>query len=105
MVTASRSSNPISSIWRWGQRRHAIGRYLKVLPRRLREDYGHRGPYTPTQIEACIVRHRISSLRYVDFALALFCDPAHLRQLQREDGGTDFEAVRQQLGSDYFGGR
>jgi len=41
-----------SLFWRRCTRERVVGRYLKILPRHLRHDYGHRGPYTPAQVEA-----------------------------------------------------
>jgi hypothetical protein len=105
MVLAPRSPDPISRLWQWSQRRRAIRRFLRVLPRRLLEDYGHQGPYTPLQIEATIRRHKVSSPRYADYAAALFCDADQLRQIQTNDvRSPDYGALREELAGPYFGG-
>ena len=105
MVKPNRSADPISRICHWTQRRRAIKRYLTILPRRLNQDYGHRGPYTPMRIEASIARHKISSPGYADFAVALFCDPAQLKDFRREDGrDPNHEAIRWELSGEYFDG-
>ena len=99
------STNPFSRLWELARRRRTIGRYLKLLPRCLIEDYGHRGPYTPGQVLTSIRRHKISSSRYAEYAVALFCEPAQLRQLQQNDStAPDYAARRRDLGQAYFGG-
>jgi hypothetical protein len=47
------------------RKRSAIRRYLSVLPSRLVDDYGHRGPYTTVQVLASIRRAKLS-LEFAD---------------------------------------
>lgn len=80
-------------------------RYLKVLPRQLFKDYGHKGPYTPSQIDSSLERAGLASTRFVPYAIALFCNPAELRRLQDENGlACDYADVRRELSNAYFGG-
>ena len=105
MAPLARISNPISRLWRWSQRNRAIGRYLRILPSRLYEDYGHCGPYTPGQVKTTVRRYKVSSPRYTEYAVVLFCDPIQLRHLQRENNQkSDYGALRSELGGAYFGG-
>lgn len=105
MTSAPHSSNLLFRLWHWSQKRRAVGRYIKILPRRLFEDYGHRGPYTPTQVEATIRRHKVSTSRYSDYAVALFCDRTRLKQFQSEDNrATGYDAIRRDLADTYFFG-
>jgi hypothetical protein len=105
MVLLPRSSDPISRVWRQFQRHRAIRRYLKILPSRLFKDYGHRGPFTPAQVEAANRRYKISSPQYEEYAIALFSDPDQLRQTNPGDvWGPNYEAVRGDLATSYFGG-
>jgi hypothetical protein len=87
------------------RKRQAVGRYLKILPRHLYQDYGHRGPYTPEQIEASICRHRVSSDLFAAYAVVLFSDPELIKRLTRDTGESwDIDALRTELGGIYFGG-
>jgi hypothetical protein len=83
----------------------AIRRYLTVLPGRLRQDYGHRGPFTPRQVRATVARHRLSSERHLAYAIALFCDAEALARFRRErgddPGGTD---PRREIADRFFQG-
>jgi len=89
----------------WIGKRRAIRRYLRVLPRRLWEDYGHQGPYTPAQVETSIRRHKVSSPRYAPFAVALFCDATHSPRSGTEDRrAPNHDALRRELAWTYFGG-
>ncbi len=97
--------NPIERLWRWRQRRQAIRRYLRRLPRLLLEDFGHRGPYNRDQVLACIRRHKVSSPEYAEYAVALFCDAVALGDLQRQgDLYPDHAGLRRELSETYFGG-
>lgn len=79
-------------------RRRSVRRYLRLLPRRLREDYGHIGPFTPEQVAATIRRHRISGPRYISYAQALFCDPKTLAEIRPTvDFGLSFQDLRREI--------
>ncbi len=94
----------IRQLWHWGRHR-AIRRYLRILPRRLFEDYGHRGPYTPAQVNASILRYKVSSPRYSDYAIALFCDRDRLHRVNNDDlRQENYESLRGDLADSYFGG-
>jgi hypothetical protein len=76
----------------WLHKRRAIRRYLRVLPFKLRDDYGHLGPYSPGQVQRTVERHKITGPRFLPYALAIFCDPGkvdagHLKELERLDLG------------------
>jgi hypothetical protein len=88
-------------IERW-LRRRAIRRYLTRLPRRLFEDYGHAGPYTPAQVEATLRRHKAGPLRHAAYAVAIFCDPK-LPSFD-PDHGPDYGAMRAEVGNAFFDG-
>lgn len=81
-----------------------LRKYLVVLPRKLLEDYGHGGPFTPKQIESTIERYMGWSVSFCPYAQAMFCDETALDNLQRETC-QDFRALRRELGGAYFGGR
>jgi len=105
MVLMSQTSDPVSRLWRRYRRHRAIRRFLKILPRRLFEDYGHRGPFTPAQVETTNRRYKVSSPEYDEYAVALFCDPDQLRQIKSADiKGSNYESVRDDLATSYFGG-
>jgi hypothetical protein len=84
-------------------KRHAIRRYMSRLPRRLFQDYGHAGPYTPAQIEATMRRHRIGPQRHAAYAVAIFCDPKRLPEFQ-PDHGPNYRALREEVGDAFFEG-
>ena len=87
------------------RRRLATRRFLTALPRRLRQDYGHRGPYTPEQVEATIRRHKVASLSFAHYAQAVFCDRESVEKLWRDCGrGYDYDEVRAAIGDAYFDG-
>jgi hypothetical protein len=99
------SQDPISRFLASMHKRRVVGRYLKILPRHLRHDYGHRGPYTPAQVEATIGRYAVSSRKYSAYAVAIFCDRDELQRLVSEGKGhPDYEALRTELSAYYFGG-
>lgn len=75
--------------------------YVKVLPARLRKDYGHRGPYTPDQIESTIRRHSVGHGRYVPYAIALFADGGALPPVWN---GTRLQDLRTEVSGAWFGG-
>ncbi len=85
------------------RKRGAVRRYLKALPRKLYQDYGHRGPYTPGQVESTLRRYKVSSPDCWPYALAIFCDQETLRQARREMG-PDHEALRREVAATCFGG-
>jgi hypothetical protein len=87
-------------------KRRTIRRYLTMLPGRLRQDYGHRGPFTPQQVRATIARHRISSERQLAYAIALFCDAEALIRFRRETGGDrgDGPDPRREIAERFFQG-
>ena len=92
----STSAGPVS---RWvyaARKRGAVQRYLRRLPKQLFDDYGHRGPYTPLQVEASIQRAKLSA-EFCAYAQAIFCDAAAL-----PTGRHDFRAIRRELGAAYF---
>lgn len=84
-------------------KRRAIRRYMSRLPRRLFEDYGHAGPYTPAQVEATMRRHRIGPLRHAAYAVAIFCDPKRLPEFQ-PDHGPNYSELRAEIGDAFFEG-
>lgn len=106
MATVLRSvRDTISRISSFLGKGRAIRRFLTVLPRRLLQDYGHRGPYTPAQVASTIRRWKISPPRYVAYALAIFCNRASLDQLDHERGRPhQYEDIRAEIGQAYFGG-
>jgi hypothetical protein len=78
-----------------------LARYFKVLPRRLREDYGHSGPYTPLQVDSTLRRHRIGPARHSGYAVALFSESALLPDTWN---GRRMDKLREELSTTYFGG-
>ncbi len=97
-------ANPITDFLEALRKRAAIRRYLKRLPRKLFQDYGHLGPYTQGQVESSLQRHRVSSSpEFLPYALAIFCDPESLERMRREHGA-DFETLRKEVGSTCFRG-
>jgi hypothetical protein len=105
MVLPGRPASPTLRLL-WKARRHfAVHRYLTQLPKRLLEDYGHGGPYTPRQVESTIGRHRGFSKAFLPYAQALFCDEERLREVWYETGvASQFGAIREELGGVCFGG-
>jgi hypothetical protein len=91
------SSDPVSRWFYAARKRTAMRRYLRRLPKQLSEDYGHRGPYTPKQVEASIQRAKLSA-EFAPYAQAIFCDEAALPT----GGRHDFRAIRHELGGTYF---
>lgn len=89
-------------IERW-LRRRAIRGYMRRLPRRLFEDYGHAGPYTPAQVEATLRRHKAGPLNHAAYAVAIFCDPKKLPPFD-PGHGPDYGAMRTEVGDAFFGG-
>ena len=85
------------------RKRGAIKRYLKALPRKLYQDYGHKGPYTPGQVESTLRRYKVSSPDCWPYALAIFCDRESLERM-RHERGLDHEALRREVGATYFDG-
>lgn len=59
------------SNWR---KRRAIIKYRTKLGRRLARDYGASNSYLPAQVEATIVRAKLS-LSFMVYALAMYCEP------------------------------
>jgi hypothetical protein len=90
------TSGPLSQWLFTARKRRAVRRYLKALPKQLFEDYGHRGPYTPGQVESSIGRAKLSA-EFCPYAQAIFCDSAAL-----PSGRHDFRAIRHELGRTYF---
>lgn len=84
-------------------RRRAIHRYLRRLPRRLYQDYGHAGPYTPAQVEATMRRHKIGPLSHAAYAVAIFCDLKRLPEFQ-PDHGPSYGELRAEIGDAFFEG-
>ena len=85
--------------------RIATRRFLKVLPWRLRQDYEHRGPYTPEQVEATIRRHKIANPAFARYAQAIFCDRDMVERLWRDRGVNEsYDEIRADIGGAYFGG-
>ncbi len=87
------------------RKRHAIRRYMAVLPAQLRKDFGHRGPYTPGQVESAIVRSGRVSSAFLPYAIAIFCDAEVLKTLKLE-GFEDHNlgALRSEVADRYFDG-
>lgn len=86
-------------------RRRAIKRYLRRLPSLLSRDYGHRGPYTPEQVESTIRRHNVTSVAFAPYAMAIFSDREKVEALWRQaDARHDYDRIRYEIGSAYFGG-
>jgi hypothetical protein len=95
---------PARLIWR-ARRHFAVRRYLTGLPRKLIDDYGHRGPYRPQQVAATIGRNESFSTEFAPLAQALFCDEESLRNAWREAGfSAEIRAVRRDLAEAWFGG-
>ena len=85
--------------------RRALYRYLRILPEKLLRDYGHKGPYTPEQVEATIKRNNTCSLEFAPHALAIFSDRASVEHLWRERGYKEnFDQLRADVGNAFFGG-
>jgi hypothetical protein len=85
--------------------RFAVRRYLRVLPRLLRRDYGSGGPYTPGQVTQTLARHKVGSQAFRPYALAIFCDADELTRFVNANGlREDFRARRQDVADWYFGG-
>lgn len=51
-----------------------------MLPKRLVADYGHRGPYTPSQVEHTVKRYKLPAGEHLPYALSIFCDEAKLKE-------------------------
>jgi hypothetical protein len=85
-------------------KRRAIRRYLSILSGQLAKDYGHRGPYTPAQVEAALSRHKAPSPRHWPYALAIFCDSVELERLRPEKTERPFNELRMEVASGYFSG-
>jgi hypothetical protein len=83
-------------------KRRAIRRFLLVLSGHLAKDYGHRGPYTPAQVESTLRRYKTASPRYWPYAMAIFCDPDTLKALPTRKGEPSFSTLRSEIGSDVF---
>jgi hypothetical protein len=91
-------------LWRV-RRRRAVDRYLRQLPRRLIEDYGHGAPYRPRQVASTIGRHREFSSRFVPYAQVLFCDRAEVESDWAAGGAAaDYLAASCWLSLAYFHG-
>ena len=105
-MTSTRAKEaPLSRLVGALTKRRDLKRYLTILPWRLMQDYGHKGPYTPAQVEATILRHKVSSPRHKAYALAIFCDRKELERRRREgDLSDDFERLRREIGETYFDG-
>ncbi len=88
----------------WLFKRGAIRNYLRVLSGHLVKDYGHRGPYTPAQVESALRRHKAPAPRYWPYALAIFCDPDELARLRPRHSSRSFNELRAEVGTGYFGG-
>ena len=93
--------NPLA----WFGKRRAIGSFLRALPKRLREDYGHLGPYSAEQVERCIIRHRVSGSDFIPYAIAIFCSPDSFDagELRGSQYG-DLTALREEVAGSYFEG-
>jgi hypothetical protein len=97
--------NPLSRALALLGSRRATRRYLRLLPRLLSRDYGHRGPYTPEQVETTIRRHRVTSLKFAAYAMAIFSDRDGVEARWRQtDALHDYERIRRDIGSAFFGG-
>jgi hypothetical protein len=79
------------------RKRRSVKGYLRRLPKQLFEDYGHRGPYAPGQVEASVQRAKLSA-EFCPYAQAIFCDATMLPSGVRHD----FRAIRRELGQTYF---
>jgi len=94
---------PIIRLFAALDRRHAIKRILTGLPARLRQDYGHAGPYTPEQVQASVRRHGIVAEHHIPYAVAIFSDRKGLKRLNLADPqGPDYEALRAEVGAVWF---
>jgi len=75
--------------------------YSRLLPSRLRADYGHRGPYTPAQIETTIRRYKVGDRRYIPYAIAIFADN---KALPATWNGSELQGVRNEVSAAWFDG-
>ena len=67
-------------------KRRAIRRFLLVLGGQLAKDYGHRGPYTPAQVDSTLRRYKTTSPAIGPMP----CRPRgriHRARRERRDGG------------------
>lgn len=97
--------SPLLRLVAFLRRRRATKRYLRHLPSLLNRDYGHRGPYTPEQVEATIRRHRLTSVAFAPYAMAIFCDREKVEALWRQANARhDYDRIRDEIGAAYFGG-
>ena len=95
----------IFEAWRRFRTRHVVGRTIRALPRLLRKDYGHAGPFTPAQVQATLQRNGLALSTAQPYALAVFCDPAQLAEHQRASTrAIDFPSLRRDAADWYFGG-
>ena len=75
------------------------------MPRLLRRDYGHGGPFTPEQVESTIKRHRVMGATLSHYAVAIFCDRETADRYWREAGREhDYRDLRGEIGSVCFEG-
>jgi hypothetical protein len=79
----------------------ALRHYSKVLPYRLRADYGHQGPYTPAQIDGTLRRYRVGNKRYAPYAIAMFTDG---KALPATWNGSPLQAIRGEISAYWFDG-
>jgi hypothetical protein len=84
-------------------RRGAVRQLLRRLPRPLYQDYGHRGPYTPEQVESTLRRQKIAPRRFWPYALVIFCDEDNVRRVSR-DGEKPYEDMRAEVATAFFAG-
>jgi hypothetical protein len=86
------------------RRRRALKRLARRMPAALREDYGHRPPYAPLQVQATMNRQGLAD-RDLVYALALFCPvPAALDSALDGVRAEDLEAARTEMGDLLFDG-
>jgi hypothetical protein len=75
------------------------------MPSLLNRDYGHRGPYTPEQVESTIRRHGVTSPKFAPYAMAIFSDRDKVEALWRQtDARYDYDRIRHEIAAAYFGG-
>jgi hypothetical protein len=84
-------------------RRGAMRRFLKQLPCLLSQDYGHRGPYTPEQVESTLQRQKIAPPKFWLYALVIFCDEENVRSTGRI-GEKPYESMRAEVAAEFFAG-
>ena len=95
--------NSMKLIVAWGKRQ-ALRSYVRRLPFLLLRDYGASSDYSPIQVRKAIERHGLN-LAYLDYAIAIFSDPARVAEYRRSLGAhCDYKAMRDEMAAEYFGG-